>query len=91
MDVGWYGSTELMSLLRKCGLIMNSVTKQIHNMEDSLFNIEAALDIAVSQKDQTELLRKKAKLTKKLNKLQRRINNSNISNTSSRDNDKGWR
>lgn len=70
---------------------MNSVTKQIHNMEDSLFNIEAALDIAVSQKDQTELLRKKAKLTKKLNKLQRRINNSNISNTSSRDNDKGWR
>ena len=69
---------------------MNSVTKQIHNMEDSLFNIEAALDIAVSQKDQTELLRKKAKLTKKLNKLQRRINNSNISNTSSRDNDKGW-
>ena len=34
---------------------MNSVTKQIHNMEDSLFNIEAALDIAVSQKDQTEL------------------------------------
>ena len=60
-------------------------------MEDSLFNIEAALDIAVSQKDQTELLRKKAKLTKKLNKLQRRINNSNISNTSSRDNDKGWR
>ena len=70
---------------------MNSVTKQIHNMEDSLFNIEAALDIAVSQKDQTELLRKKAKLTKKLNKLQRRINNSNISHTSSRDNDKGWR
>ena len=55
---------------------MNSIGKQIHNMEDSLFNIEAALDIAVSQKDQTELLRKKAKLVKKLNKLYRKKNNS---------------
>ena len=72
-----------MSALRKYGH-MNSITKQINNMEDSIFNIEVALDIAVSQKDQTELIRKKAKLTKKLNKLRRRINKSN-------DRDVEWR
>jgi predicted DNA-binding protein YlxM (UPF0122 family) len=70
---------------------MNSVTRQIHNMEDSLFDIEAALDLAVSQKDQTELLRKKAKLTKKLNKLQRRINKSSDHHTALEDRDIKWR
>lgn len=79
-----------MSPLRKYGH-MNSIAKQIHNMEDSIFNIEVALDIAVSQKDQTELIRKKAKLTKKLNKLQRRINKSNTRSITSNDQDVEWR
>ena len=60
-------------------------------MEDSIFDIEVALDIAVSQKDQTELIRKKAKLTKKLNKLQRRINKSNTRSITSNDQDVEWR
>ena len=90
MDVGWYGLMELMNLLRKYGL-MSSITKQIHNMEDSLFNIEAALDVAVTQKDQTELLRKKSKLTKKLNKLQRKVDKSNSSSMASDNNDIDWR
>ena len=70
---------------------MNSIGKQIHNMEDSLFNIEAALDIAVSQKDQTELLRKKAKLNKKLNKLYRKMNNSDPSYVQSDEQRTQWR
>ena len=52
---------------------MNSIGKQIRTMETNLYNIEAALDIAVSQKDKTELLRKQTKLTKKLSKLKRRM------------------
>ena len=70
---------------------MNSIAKQIHNMEDSIFNIEVALDVAVGQKDQTELIRKKAKLTKKLNKLQRRINKSKTEDLTSNDQDVEWR
>ena len=48
---------------------MNSTGKQIRTIETHLYNIEAALDIAVSQKDRTELLRKQTKLIKKLSKL----------------------
>ena len=55
---------------------MNSIGKQIRTMETNLYNIESALDIAVSQKDRTELLRKQTKLTKKLSKLKRRMNNA---------------
>ena len=55
---------------------MNSIGKQIQTMETNLYNIESALDIAVSQKDKTELLRKQTKLTKKLSKLKRRMNNA---------------
>ena len=55
---------------------MSSIGKQIRTMETNLYNIETALDIAVSQKDRTELLRKQTKLTKKLSKLKRRMNNT---------------
>ena len=55
---------------------MSSTGKQIRTMETNLYNIEVALDIAVSQKDKTELLRKQTKLTKKLSKLKRRMDNA---------------
>ena len=55
---------------------MSSTGKQIRTMETNLYNIEAALDVAVSQKDKTELLRKQTKLTKKLSKLKRRMDNA---------------
>lgn len=69
---------------------MNSTGKQIRTIETHLYNIEAALDIAVSQKDRTELLRKQTKLIKKLSKLKRRIDNTNSSITQN-DTDTDWR
>ena len=41
------------NLLRKCGL-MSSIGKQINNMEETLFNIEAAIDASLTRKDQDE-------------------------------------
>ena len=48
---------------------MSSIGKQIDNTEANLLDVESALDVAISQKDQTELARKRSKLIKKLNKL----------------------
>ena len=80
--------TEFEFLLRKYGF----ETFGTGNLDIDLWPDEVFDMIAGGDEDSEDMtLRKKAKLTKKLNKLQRRINNSNISNTSSRDNDKGWR
>ena len=51
----------LMNLLRKCGP-MSNIGKQISNMEENLFNIEAAIDASLTRKDQDELYRKKLSL-----------------------------
>ena len=64
----------LTNLLRKCGL-MSSIGQQINNMEETLFNIEAAIDASLTRKDQDELYRKKNTVVKKLKKLKRRLHN----------------
>ena len=70
---------------------MNSIGKQIQTMETNLYNIESALDVAVSQKDKTELLRKQTKLTKKLSKLKRRMNNTDEPVVIHNQNNREWR
>jgi len=57
---------------------MSNIGKQIDNMETNLYDIESALDIARTQKDQSELVRKKTKLIKKINKLKRKLKNQVI-------------
>ena len=79
-----------MNLLRKCGP-MNSIGKQINNTEANLLDVESALDVAISQKDQTELSRKKAKLIKKLNKLKRKRGNEGHHSVELEQDDRDWR
>ena len=79
-----------MNLLRKCGP-MNSIGKQINNTEDNLLNVESALDAAISQKDQTELARKRSKLLKKLNKLKRKLSNDDYRSLRLEQDDRDWR
>ena len=79
----------LMNLLRKCGL-MSSIGKQINNMEETLFNIEAAIDASLTRKDQDELYRKKNTVVKKLKKLKRRLHNED-SDGSRTSQDDYWR
>ena len=79
-----------MNLLRKCGP-MNSIGKQINNTEDNLLNVESALDVAISQKDQTELARKRSKLIKKLNKLKRKLSNDDYRSLRLEQDDRDWR
>ena len=79
-----------MNLLRKCGP-MSSIGKQINNTEANLLNVESALDVAISQKDQTELARKRSKLIKKLNKLKRKRGNESHRSLEFEQDDRDWR
>ena len=79
-----------MNLLRKCGP-MSSIGKQINNTEVNLLNVESALDAAISQKDQTELARKRSKLIKKLNKLKRKRGNRDRHSVEFEQDDRDWR
>ena len=79
----------LTNLLRKCGL-MSSIGQQINNMEETLFNIEAAIDASLTRKDQDELYRKKNTVVKKLKKLKRRLHNED-SDGSRTSQDDYWR
>tara|TARA_R100000808_G_C2092531_1_gene112397 strand:- start:278 stop:451 length:174 start_codon:yes stop_codon:yes gene_type:complete len=54
---------------------MNSITKQIKNVESTLYDVEVAMDVAVTSKEQNELGRKRSKLQKKINKLKRKLTN----------------
>ena len=78
-----------MNLLRKCGP-MSNIGKQISNMEETLFNIEAAIDASLTRKDQDELYRKKNTVVKKLKKLKRRLHNED-SDGSRTSQDDYWR
>ena len=60
--------------MRKCGP-MNSITKQIKNVENTLYDVEIAMDVAITSKEQNELGRKRSKLKKKINKLKRKLSN----------------
>ena len=60
---------------------MGNIEKRINNMEQNLFDLESAIDVVVSKKEQDELYRKKNTLVKKINKLKRRLDNSNIEST----------
>ena len=78
------------NLLRKCGL-MSSIGKQINNMEETLFNIEAAIDASLTRKDQDELYRKKNTVVKKLKKLKRRLHSEDNDGSRTSQEDKYWR
>lgn len=80
----------LTNLLRKCGP-MSSIGKKISHMEESLFNIEAAIDASLSRKDQDELHRKKNTVVKKLNKLRRRLHNEDNDGSRTSQEDTYWR
>ena len=58
---------------------MNSITRQIETVEDTLYDVEVAMDVATTTKEQNELGRKKTKLTKKIKKLQRKLTHENSS------------
>ena len=58
---------------------MSSITRQIQTVEDTLYDIEVAMDVATTTKEQNELGRKKTKLTKKIKKLKRNLTNENSS------------
>jgi len=58
---------------------MSSITKQIQTVEDTLYDVEIAMDVATTTKEQNELGRKKTKLTKKIKKLQRKLTHENSS------------
>ena len=60
---------------------MGNIEKRINNMEENLFDLESAIDIVVSKKEQDELYRKKNTLVKKIKKLKRRLDNANIEPT----------
>lgn len=58
---------------------MSSITRQIQTVEDTLYDVEIAMDVATTTKEQNELGRKKTKLTKKIKKLQRKLTHENSS------------
>ena len=58
---------------------MSSITKQIQTVEDTLYDVEIAMDVATTTKEQNELCRKKTKLKKKIKKLQRKLTHENSS------------
>ena len=60
---------------------MGNIEQRINNMEENLFDLESAIDIVVSKKEQDELYRKKNTLVKKIKKLKRRLDNANIEPT----------
>ena len=60
---------------------MGNIEKRISNMEQNLFDVESAIDVVVSKKEQDELYRKKNTLVKKIKKLKRRLDNANIEPT----------
>ena len=60
---------------------MGNIEKRINNMEQNLFDVESAIDVFVSKKEQDELYRKKNTLVKKIKKLKRRLDNANIEPT----------
>lgn len=60
---------------------MGNIEKRINNMEQNLFDVESAIDVVVSKKEQDELYRKKNTLVKKIKKLKRRLDNANIEPT----------
>ncbi len=70
---------------------MSSIGKQIDNTEANLLDVESALDVAISQKDQTELARKRSKLIKKLNKLKRKRGNESHRRLEFEQDDRDWR
>jgi len=70
---------------------MSSIGKQIDNTEANLLDVESALDVASSQKDQTELARKRSKLIKKLNKLKRKRGNESHRRLEFEQDDRDWR
>ena len=80
----------LMNLLRKCGP-MSNIGKQISNMEENLFNIEAAIDASLTRKDQDELYRKKNTVVKKRKKWKRRLHSEDNDGSRTSQEDKYWR
>ena len=60
---------------------MGNIEKRISNMEQNLFDVESAIDVVVSKKEQDELYRKKNTLVKKIKKLKRRLDKANIKPT----------
>ena len=58
---------------------MSSITKQIQTVEDTLYDVEIAMDVATTSKEQNELGRKKPKLNKKIKKLLRKLTHENSS------------
>ena len=60
--------------MRKYGP-MNSITNQIKNVENTLYDVEVAIDVATNTREQNELGRKRSKLEKKINKLKRKLTN----------------
>ena len=57
---------------------MNSITKQIRNVENTLYDVEIAVDVATNTKEQNELGRKRSKLKMKINKLKRKLTNKEL-------------
>ena len=57
---------------------MNSITKQIRNVENTLYDVEIAIDVATNTKEQNELGRKRSKLKKKINKIKRKMTNKEL-------------
>ena len=80
----------LMNLLRKRGP-MSNIGKQISNMEENLFNIEAAIDASLTREDQDELYRKKNTVVKKIKKLKRRLHNEDNDGLRTSQDDAYWR
>tara|TARA_R110002020_G_scaffold396226_1_gene606201 strand:+ start:95 stop:307 length:213 start_codon:yes stop_codon:yes gene_type:complete len=70
---------------------MSNISKQISNMEESLFSIEAAIDASLTRKDQDELYRKKNTVVKKLKKLKRRLHNESSDGSRTSQDDRYWR
>ena len=68
--------------------LMNSIDKQIVNMENHLFTLELAIEAAMSRKEEEELNRKRNNINKKLKKLRRKAcpDNGNSEST-----DENWR
>ena len=70
---------------------MSNIGKQISNMEENLFNIEAAIDASLTRKDQDELYRKKNTVVKKIKKLKRRLHNEDNDGLRTSQDDAYWR
>jgi len=70
---------------------MSNVAVKLNKLQDTIFQIELAIENTTDRKYETELARKKSKLVKQVKKLARKVNDEAHSSSGSEPDHRQWR